>query len=162
VRCDKSRYKVTIYPCLKKNSKIIIHLKILILLWNQQCLSVLSTVLLLTTNSHIFCRVNCSSGAKKMTTVLFITPSKNQGSQFRKLKAWLYKTIKKSSKFHWIWNNTKLTTGSLLPRKPFLSANWFFLSQTRKITNLFKPLYPRQISHTPNNNTWCTYFWCNS
>jgi len=32
---------------------------------------------------------------KKMTTVLFIIPSKNQGSQFRKLKAWLYKTIKK-------------------------------------------------------------------
>lgn len=102
---------------------------------------------------------------KNITTVLFIIPSKNQGSQFRKLKAWLYNTIKKkSSKFHWIWNNTKLTTGSLLPQKPFLSAMVFHLSNKKNYQPIqtFIPkanlTYPKQqylmhlfLMHFTNN-----------
>jgi len=80
---------------LKKTPMIIIHLKILILLWNQQYLScVINSFASYNQFTH-FLQSELFFWCKKMTTVLFIIPSKNQGIQFSKLKAWLYKTIKK-------------------------------------------------------------------
>jgi len=86
---------------------------------------------------------------KKMTTVLFIIPSKNQGSQFRKVKAWLYKTIKKNPASFiesGIIQNWQLEA-SYLENRSFQQIGFSSLKQEKLPT--YSNLYTQGKSHIP-------------